>query len=268
MLNQSFKNFEILLLEDGSTDHTLNLITSIHDHRIHIIHDPVNKGLTARLNQGIELAKGKYIARMDGDDFSFPNRFQKQIAFLESHQEIDLLATRVIAFNDNNYSIMGLLPYKGSHAEITKNPWNTIYMPHPTWMGKAIWFKKNRYKIPEVKRAEDQELLLRTYTSSHFHCLDEVLLAYRQRQLNPAQTIRTRKNLLNAQLDLFIQRQQWLNAAKATSVFAIKSAHDYSESIPYFNHLLYKKNIFDIPKHTLNEARQHIKIIMDIEKNA
>ncbi|GEM_PF-6672312 len=221
-----------------------------------------------RLNQGVALARGKYIARMDGDDFSFPLRFEKQIKFLEEHSEIDLLSTRSIAFKDTDYSITGLLPYKQSHAEITKNLWNTIYMPHPTWMGKASWFKKNLYKIPEVKRVEDQELLLRTSAHSQFHCLDDVLLAYRQRHLEPRKIIATRKNLLNSQINFFLHHKQWSNLAKATSAFFIKSTFDYLAPIPYLNALIRKQKTTIIPEKIMREAQQHIKTIIEIEENA
>ena len=83
ILNQTINDFELLIIDDASTDQTLAIITSYEDTRIKIISKPVNSGYTESLNIGLKIAKGKYIARMDGDDISFTRRFEKQLSFLE-----------------------------------------------------------------------------------------------------------------------------------------------------------------------------------------
>src|ERR1700722_6197041 len=79
ILRKPFTNFEFLIINDGSSDNTVSIIESYADARIHLIHNEKNLGLIASLNKGVELASGTYIARMDCDDISFPERLAKQL---------------------------------------------------------------------------------------------------------------------------------------------------------------------------------------------
>lgn len=81
ILNQTYANFEFIIIDDASTDQTVAIIQSYKDKRIHLVVKPKNSGLTNSLNYGLTIAKGKYIARMDGDDISLPNRFQNKLKF-------------------------------------------------------------------------------------------------------------------------------------------------------------------------------------------
>ncbi len=92
IINQTFKNFELLVIDDGSTDDTSSVLKKYSDPRIrHIRHD--NRGLAGTLNVGIELALGKYIARQDQDDISLPDRLERQFAYMEQHSDCALLGT-------------------------------------------------------------------------------------------------------------------------------------------------------------------------------
>ena len=77
IIAQTYTNWELFIIDDGSTDNAINSVESINDARIKILNDGLNKGLAARLNQAIDLAKGQYFARMDQDDISMPERHQK-----------------------------------------------------------------------------------------------------------------------------------------------------------------------------------------------
>lgn len=92
ILEQSYQNFELIIINDGSTDDTKKIIQSYHDSRIVLI-DRENRGLVASLNEGIQKARGEYIARQDADDWSSPQRLSKQVAFLDAHPEIGLVAS-------------------------------------------------------------------------------------------------------------------------------------------------------------------------------
>jgi glycosyltransferase involved in cell wall biosynthesis len=102
ILGQTFGNFEFIIINDGSTDRSPNIIEGywIRDKRIIVISQE-NTGLAAALNRGLVVAKGKYIARMDADDISLPQRFEKQIAFMEKHEEIGLCGTWIENFGAN-----------------------------------------------------------------------------------------------------------------------------------------------------------------------
>jgi len=215
ILGQTFDDWELLIIDDGSTDNAIESIADIHDIRIQILRDGKNLGLAARLNQAIDLANGRYLARMDQDDISYPNRFTRQLMVLESCPHIDLLATRAITIDEND-EVTGFFPHRLSHREICSRPWVGFYFPHPTWMGKIDWFRKHHYAQPAPYLCEDQELLLRSYQNSNFAALDEILFAYRiRRNVDYVKLKKTRHSMLAMQTQCFIQNGQlyyWLLA--------------------------------------------------------
>jgi glycosyltransferase involved in cell wall biosynthesis len=226
VLLQTYQNWELLLIDDGSRDQTAAIARKFGDPRIRIFSDGTNKGLPARLNEAIDRSSGKYFARMDQDDVCFPERLSRQVAFLEAHPEVDLVGVRAVTFVTPG-ELTGFFPFCETHEEICRRPWNGFYLPHPTWMGRLDWFKKHRYRSPEVRRAEDQELLLRTYPTSRFACLPEVLFAYRLRSAVSLKINMTaRKSLLQTQLRIFTARRQWGYAVLALLAFAAKVVSD------------------------------------------
>ena len=92
LLAQTFDNFEVILVDDGSTDATANIVRSIRDGRIKYI-EQSNSGLTKSLNKALSIATGKWIARHDADDFSISTRFERQLAFLNKNPNIGLLGS-------------------------------------------------------------------------------------------------------------------------------------------------------------------------------
>lgn len=226
ILLQTYQNWELLLIDDGSSDHTVSVAREFDDQRIRVIADGTNAGLPARLNEAIGMASGKYFARMDQDDLCFPGRLQRQVEYLETHIEVDLLGTRALTFVTPG-CVTGLLPFRGTHQEICAQPWRGLYMPHPTWMGRLDWFRKHRYRTPEVRLAEDQELLLRTCPVSRFACLPEILLAYRVRErLSLRKNMVARYSLLKSQMRIFGARKEWGYLLMAMAAYIGKCMKD------------------------------------------
>lgn len=176
--SQTYENWELILIDDGSRDGSARIAKSFPDPRIVALSDGLNKGLPARLNEAVTLAKGKYFCRMDQDDIAFPERLQTQVEFLEAHPDIDLIASSVVVFRDDG-SLTGVIEVSQSHETIGRHPWKGFYFPHPAWMGKRSWFTAHRY-VPTADGAEDQLLLYSAFDASRFAGLREVLLAYRE----------------------------------------------------------------------------------------
>lgn len=222
---QTFADWELLIIDDGSADNAVAGIADIGDPRIHIISDGANKGLAARLNQAIDLARGTYLARMDQDDVCHPERLAKQLSFLIDNQDVDLVGARCLTLSENG-DILGCLPWS-SHDRLTNRPWLGFDIPHPTWFGRIDWFRRHRYASPSPYCCEDQELLLRTHKCSRFCIVPSFLLAYRLRdRLVPGKAWRTRKTLFGVQVRYFFAHREYFFLLLATGTFSARLLKD------------------------------------------
>ncbi|QSG14974.1 Glycosyl transferase family 2 [Halapricum desulfuricans] len=105
LLRQTIDDFEIIVVDDGSTDDTLSIVDSYGDERIRLLRRDEPDGLAGALDDGIKAARGKYIARQDADDISAPGRLARQVAFLESHPEVPLVGTATRMITDSGHDI-------------------------------------------------------------------------------------------------------------------------------------------------------------------
>lgn len=192
ILNQTLADWELWILDDGSTDNTLAAARSLPDARIHVLSDGAHLGLPRRLNQAVALSRGRYFARMDGDDIAYPERLATQVAYLDGHSQMDLICARVLIF-DSNGGIIGTYPFRERHEEICRHPRGGFHFPHPTWMGRLEWFRDHPYD-PVNARSEDQCLLLSAFRSSRFHGIPKILLGYRQERLSLTKILKGRKS--------------------------------------------------------------------------
>ena len=226
MVAQTFADWELLLIDDGSNDGAIDALPRPLDARIRVISDGTNQGLAVRLNQAITLAQGKYLARMDQDDVAHPERLERQLRYMEANPATDLLGTKCIALSEDG-EILGEFPFRQSHEEICRRPWLGFYLAHPSWLGRTAWFRQHGYADPAPFRCEDQELLLRTHAVSSFRALEMPLLAYRIRDKVHAKTLRrTRLALGQVQRHYFWQHRDMVGLAGATCTLAARLAKD------------------------------------------
>ena len=211
ILNQSYTNFELLILDDNSSDSTKTIINEFTDLRIKLIEKSKNTGYTNSLNYGLSIAKGTYIARMDGDDISIPERFAKQVAFLELHPDVIVCGT--------NYKIIGTNKVKilpETHEDIKIELLKNTCFGHPTVMiRKEILDRYDLMYDIEKEPAEDYDLWVRLLKYGRLYNLNEVLLHYR---VYDGQVSQKRRNIqLQSKLSTRIQLLQHLelNFSKA-----------------------------------------------------
>ena len=186
---QTLKDWELILFDDGSTDNSSSIVSKISDPRIRLTADGERRGLAARLNQAVAMARGRFVARIDADDVCFPTRLERQVAYLELHPEIDLVASRAVVFS--NRDPIGILAVGTSHNDLVRYPFRGFRFPHPTWCGRVEWFRANPYDA-SLAKTQDQDLLLRSYRHSTFGGLQEVLVGYRQHRLEIKKLLRGR----------------------------------------------------------------------------
>lgn len=206
ILAQSFQDWELLIMDDGSQDSTVELARSFSDPRVKVIADGMHHGLPSQLNRAAGMARGKFFARMDADDLAYEDRFGRQANFLKQNPHVDVVAGWVTVFRSDG-SLLGTRRFPTDHKDLCARPWRGIPMAHPTWMGRIEWFRANPYNEHMV-RMEDRELLLRTYRSSCFAVIPEVLLAYREDSLSLLKLFIARKNTCKVAISLGITQRR------------------------------------------------------------
>jgi glycosyltransferase involved in cell wall biosynthesis len=165
VLLQTYSKLEILLVNDGSTDGSLDLALSITDPRVKVINDNVNKGLNYRLNQITDIATGEYLARMDADDLMALDRIEKQVQFLFDNPKLDLVTSGLCSI-DTDFNILGFRGPKegGIDKDLTFESllFGTKCPIHASLLAKKSWCKRNCYN-DKYKRIEDYYLWLTAF---------------------------------------------------------------------------------------------------------
>ncbi|MCY0975840.1 glycosyltransferase [Chryseobacterium wangxinyae] len=181
ILNQSYSNFKFIIFEDASTDNSLQILEDFEekDQRIKLIKNTENqgsKGFIINLNRGLEMADTEFIARMDADDISAPDRFEKQLDYLEKNKNIFMVGSdlQLIDREGNNTKLLLAL---SSDDHIKKNMLKNISMYHPVLLFRND--KKIRYR-EKMQYCEDYDLYLQMMTENYsFGNINEPLLKYR-----------------------------------------------------------------------------------------
>lgn len=177
ILDQTFTDFEFIIINDGSNDDTRQILDSYSDPRVHLISQQ-NQGLVASLNNGLKIARGKYIARMDADDISHPDRLEKQFQYCEAHPGVGILGTAFAMINEDTGKVLGFqyppcLDIDLKRALFVRNPFGHGSM----LLRRDILVKYGQYE--DVGPIEDYYLWMKLAPHTVFATLPEVLYRWR-----------------------------------------------------------------------------------------
>lgn len=203
ILNQTFKDFEFLIIDDGSTDDTVKIIQSYRDPRI-VLHQRRHKGLIDTLNYGIKVAKGEYIARMDADDVSEPKRFELQVKFLDRHPDHALVGTttRII---DTRGRTIDISAEPLHHEELGQGLLVRNVLAHGSVMMRKSALRRVGGYDPKAIHAEDYDLWVRISREGKIANLPQPLFKWR---LNPQGISVTKAEIQHRTVER-IKARQW-----------------------------------------------------------
>ena len=177
VLNQTFTDFEFLILDDCPKDNREAVVKFYDDKRIKYVKNEKNLGISKSRNKLIDMAQGEYLAVFDHDDISLPMRFEKEVAYLDTHPEVGVVSCWVDYISDNSKGIHSL----ADDIEIKASLMDVCALVHSASMiRKSVLVKNNVHYEEEFSPAEDYCLWLRLIPFTQFHNLQEVLLEYRQ----------------------------------------------------------------------------------------
>jgi glycosyltransferase involved in cell wall biosynthesis len=178
ILNQTFSDFEFIIIDDGSTDNTSKIIESYKDNRIQFIKNK-KKGIVKQLNFGINVANSQIIARMDADDVAECNRFEEQFDYLRQHPEVHVVGSNVLYLNEKS-KIICEKKYPQYHNDIEFMMPIESSVCHPSVMMRKEIFKNERQYSENFKYAEDYELFINLLVDGYkFYNIQKLLLRYR-----------------------------------------------------------------------------------------
>jgi glycosyltransferase involved in cell wall biosynthesis len=258
ILVQTFTDFEFLIIDDCSTDQTREIIDSYSDRRIQFIKKPKNTGYTDSLNFALKMAKGKYIARMDGDDVSLPNRFEKQVEFLENNTDIVVCGSWFLDIKTKN-----IFKYPEFSNDICISLIRKNVIVHPVVMiRRNVLTDNNLFYDKDFEPAEDYHLWCRLLDFGKLHNLQEPLIEYRfhDNQISRTQSQKQINNSTNIQLFLLEKFKIELNENEVLArLLLVKNQipKTFNDVLAYFSLLKKykiankKSNVFDAKKFTL-----------------
>jgi glycosyltransferase involved in cell wall biosynthesis len=177
VLAQTFTDFEFIIINDGSTDDTESTIRGFNDPRIQILDQP-NRGIVASLNRGLQVAKGTYIARMDADDLSRPERLARQVAYLDAHPEVAVVGT-AFAYLDESGREIGFEAVLLRNIDIQRHLFLGNPFGHSSIMARRDAIRETEGYRDSWWPAEDYDLWRRIARSHELANLPEPLYAYR-----------------------------------------------------------------------------------------
>lgn len=201
VLRQTFRNFELLIIDDGSTDSTGDIVNSFDDSRIRMVRNIKRLKLSGALNRGLDLSKGEYVARMDADDICFSDRLEIQSAYLDSHPELGICGS--------HSRIFGMKKWEVHHAPLGRDRVKAHMLfdnpfVHPAVMLRKDFFDRHGLRYNgDYYPTEDYELWSRALNYFSGDNIDRVLLKYR---LHAASMTRADWNNMDEKATLIVGR--------------------------------------------------------------
>jgi glycosyltransferase EpsE len=207
IVEQTYTNWELIVCDDSSSDRTLDILMDYakKDSRIRVLHNEMNLRLAASLNKCLAVANGSYIARMDADDCSLPDRFAKEVAFLNENKKFDVVGCLAYVYDGKNKKGVRCVPQMMGLPQT----WSTTPFIHPTiMMRKTAYDALDGYSSNELTcRAEDLDLWFRFFEKGYqgyniqepYYVYTEKIVDYKKRSLRAA--------VLTAKLRMFWHRR-------------------------------------------------------------
>ena len=296
ILNQTFSDFELIIIDDCSTDNTVDILRKFNDERIVLIVKQKNTGITNSLNYALDIAKGKYLARMDGDDISNIDRLEKQYEFMESHPDVVLCGGgyEVIKSNYEHGQKGDIFVQKASAAtlDVLTRAWIRIFwgkgdiriktfkpyllhgellfdlithcsFAHPTVMINSEVLKMNKIKYdPKFEPAEDYEMWTKLSEYGKLANIPDILIKYRRHEHQTTNTISFEQKQISKQISLSYVKQlskQNINCEYYIN-YRLDSLSDYKKykSVEYDIQKYFEENkIFLNPNIVLKRERRY-----------
>ena len=248
-MDQTFQDFELIIIDDGSNDSSWDIALSFQekDFRIKAVKQSENQGVAATSNRALNLATGRYIARMDSDDISLPDRFTEQVSFMESHPDVGIMGSKMRYMNEDG-KLLNTLPVFQKQVDI-----HWAFMFESPFHNPTVMFRKSlidhyglRYEPSAVYGEEDYELWSRLLPLTKGINLSKVLLYYR---INSQSLTHTHTNNAN-KIDKVIQistravqlylpeasvtKQEIVNLQRAIKGFPPSAKRRRAELIPVY----------------------------------
>lgn len=199
ILSQTFTNFEFIIIDDCSGDESITIINRFTDSRIILLKNEINLKTTKTLNRGIQAANGKYIVRMDSDDWSFPDRIEKQVSFMESNPDVVECGGKIIVC-DKQLNQINVRSYPLTDSQIRSKIFYYNPFAHPATIWRKDAIIKAGYYDEKIPLTQDYDLTFRVGKLGKLANLEDALIKLRTHEKSSSQAKSRQQELITLQI--------------------------------------------------------------------